>query len=236
MRLRAGGAGMPPRACCPGHAGGAPARVAAWRASLGAAERSVAPHRGFRGGTTTPGPRAAGLLPGLPAATRTGLAPTGNGEPMFGSAHLHQPPPTLRAGRLPTGGCRCVGFAEPASRTCPAGGLTSSGTRRRQDAGWPALWVSRMRARTPHRAERNGMAVLGRLGLMEVGVAIAALMLLGAVGAALAVERARRKDTPEVGDPYEVLYPGRHERRAPVRRNARGSPRGEGAGHPRQDR
>jgi hypothetical protein len=70
---------------------------------------------------------------------------------------------------------------------------------------------------------------------MEVGVAIAALILVGAVGAALAV-RARKKDTPEVGDPYEALYPGRHERRAPLRRDGSGLPRGEGAGHPRQDR
>jgi hypothetical protein len=53
---------------------------------------------------------------------------------------------------------------------------------------------------------------------MEVGVAIAALILLGAVGAALAAARARKKDTLEVGDPYEVLYPGRHERRGSLRR------------------
>jgi hypothetical protein len=79
----------------------------------------------------------------------------------------------------------------------------------------------------PRRAKR--LAVLGRLGLMEVGVAIAALILLGAVGAALAVERARKKDTPAVNDPYEVLYPGRHERREGLRR-------GEDAGHPRQGR
>jgi hypothetical protein len=71
---------------------------------------------------------------------------------------------------------------------------------------------------------------------MEVGVAIAALILLGAVGAALAVERAKKRDTPDVGDPYEALYPGRHERRAPLRRDESGLPRGEGAGHPRQDR
>jgi hypothetical protein len=58
---------------------------------------------------------------------------------------------------------------------------------------------------------------------MEAGVAIAALILLGAVGAALAAARARRKDTPEVGDPYEALYPGRHERRAALhRRDGRG--------------
>jgi hypothetical protein len=42
--------------------------------------------------------------------------------------------------------------------------------------------------------------------------------LLGAVGAALAAARARKKDTPELGDPYEALYPGRHERRAALRR------------------
>jgi hypothetical protein len=53
---------------------------------------------------------------------------------------------------------------------------------------------------------------------MEVEVAIAALILLGAVGAGLAATRARRKDSPELGDPYEVLYPGRHERRAALRR------------------
>jgi hypothetical protein len=71
---------------------------------------------------------------------------------------------------------------------------------------------------------------------MEVGVAIAALILLGAVGRALAVKRAGKKDTAEVGDPYEALYPGRHERRAPLRRDRSGLPRGEGSGHPRQDR
>jgi hypothetical protein len=86
----------------------------------------------------------------------------------------------------------------------------------------------------PRRAKR--LAVLGRLALMEVGVAIAALILVGAVGAALAVERARKKDTPAVGDPYEALYPGRHERRAPLRRDGGGLPRGEGAGHSRQNR
>jgi hypothetical protein len=53
---------------------------------------------------------------------------------------------------------------------------------------------------------------------MEGGVAIAALILLGAVGAGLAAARARKKDAPELGDPYEVLYPGRHERRAALRR------------------
>jgi hypothetical protein len=71
---------------------------------------------------------------------------------------------------------------------------------------------------------------------MEIGLALAGLVLLGAVGAALAMGRARRKDTPEVGDPYEALYPGRHERRAPLRRDGRGLPRSKGAGHPRQDR
>jgi hypothetical protein len=71
---------------------------------------------------------------------------------------------------------------------------------------------------------------------MEVGVAIAGLILVGAVGAALAVERARKKDAPAVGDPYEALYPGRHERRAPLRRDGSGLPRGGGARHPRQDR
>jgi hypothetical protein len=53
---------------------------------------------------------------------------------------------------------------------------------------------------------------------MEAGVAIAAVILPGAVGAALAAARARKKDTPELGDPYEALYPGRHERRAALRR------------------
>jgi hypothetical protein len=67
---------------------------------------------------------------------------------------------------------------------------------------------------------------------MEVGLAIAALILVGAVGAALAVERSRRRDTPEVADPYEALYPGRHERRAPLSRDGHGSPRSVGAGHP----
>jgi hypothetical protein len=59
---------------------------------------------------------------------------------------------------------------------------------------------------------------------MEVEVAIAALVLLGAAGAVLAVERARKQDTSEVGDPYEALYPGRHERRAPRRRAGSGLP------------
>jgi hypothetical protein len=86
----------------------------------------------------------------------------------------------------------------------------------------------------PRGAKRR--AVLARLGPVEVGVAIAALILVGAVGAALAAERARKKDTPAVGDPYEALYPGRHERRAPLRRDGSGLPRGEGAGHPRRDR
>jgi hypothetical protein len=43
-----------------------------------------------------PGPfpnRAASLLPGLLAATRTGLTPAGGGELMFGSGHLIAPPP-----------------------------------------------------------------------------------------------------------------------------------------------
>ena len=56
---------------------------------------------------------------------------------------------------------------------------------------------------------------------MEAGVAIAALILLGAVGVVLAAERARKKATPEVGDPYEALYPGRHERRTGLRRRDR---------------
>jgi hypothetical protein len=72
---------------------------------------------------------------------------------------------------------------------------------------------------------------------MEAGLAVTVLIVLGAVGAALAAERARRRDTPpQVGDPYEALYPGRHERRTPLRRDGRGSRRGEGAGQPRQER
>jgi hypothetical protein len=65
---------------------------------------------------------------------------------------------------------------------------------------------------------------------MEAGVAIAALILLGAVGVVFAAERARKKDTAEVGDPYEALYPGRHERRVPLRRDGSGSRPSEGAG------
>jgi hypothetical protein len=76
--------------------------------------------------------------------------------------------------------------------------------------------------------------VLGRLGFVEVEIAITALVLLGVAGAALAVERARKRDMPDVGDPYEALYPGRHERRAPLRRG--GSPRIEGSERARQDR
>jgi hypothetical protein len=71
---------------------------------------------------------------------------------------------------------------------------------------------------------------------METGVAIAAFILLGAVGVAVAVGRARKNDTPEVGDPYEALYPGRHERRAPLRRDGSGLRPSDGAGQPRQDR
>jgi hypothetical protein len=71
---------------------------------------------------------------------------------------------------------------------------------------------------------------------MEVEIAIAALVLLGAAGAALAVERARKRDMSDVGDPYEALYPGRHERRAPLRRPGSGLPRSEGSQQARQDR
>jgi hypothetical protein len=84
--------------------------------------------------------------------------------------------------------------------------------------------------------EATGVRFSVGLGLMEVGVAIAAVVLLGAAGAALAVQRARKKDAPDVGDPYEALYPGRHERRAPLRRAGRDLSRGEGAGQPRHDR
>jgi hypothetical protein len=72
---------------------------------------------------------------------------------------------------------------------------------------------------------------------MEAGVAIAALILLGAAAAALAAGRARRKARPpEVGDPYETLYPGRYERRAPLRRDGSGLRRRRGAAQPRQHR
>lgn len=70
---------------------------------------------------------------------------------------------------------------------------------------------------------------------MEVGVAIVAVILLGVVGFALAARR-RMRETPEVGDPYETLYPGRHERRAPLRREGRGSRPGEGAEKLHEDR
>lgn len=107
-----------------------------------------------------------------------------------------------------------------------------TGERRTRDGPRPG--VADPSTPAPRRAKR--LAVLGRLGLMEVGVAIAALIVLGAVGVVLAVERARKKDTPGVGDPYEALYPGRHERRAPLRRDGSVLPRSEDAGHPRQDR
>src|SRR3970282_607505 len=48
-------------------------------------------HAGLR-----PGPfpdRAASLLPGLLAVTRTGLTPAGDNELMFGSGHTLAPPP-----------------------------------------------------------------------------------------------------------------------------------------------
>jgi hypothetical protein len=125
---------------------------------------------------------------------------------------------------------RHVGFVQVASRTCrrswsdlePSAGSAAPGTAGARSA----VNVSR---RAASRSAKR-LAELGRLGLMEAGVAIAVLILLGAVGAALAAERARKKDTPAVGDPYEALYPGRHEKRAPLRRDGSGLRPGEGAG------
>src|SRR6266498_2850734 len=61
---------------------------------------SCSPRRAFDAGLR-PGPspdRAASLLPGLLAATRTGLTPAGDDE-RVGSGHLTAPPPTLGARR-----------------------------------------------------------------------------------------------------------------------------------------
>jgi hypothetical protein len=56
------------------------------QASLDAADRSVAPPKGAFDAGLRPGPfpdRAASLLPGLLAATRTGLTPAGDDELMW---------------------------------------------------------------------------------------------------------------------------------------------------------
>ena len=60
------------------------------QASLHATDRSVAPTTVAFGAGLRPDPfpdRAASLLPGLLAATRTGLTPAGDDELMFGSGH-----------------------------------------------------------------------------------------------------------------------------------------------------
>jgi hypothetical protein len=66
------------------------------QASLDATDRSVASPNGAFDAGLRPGPlpdRAASLLPGLLAATRTGLTPAGDDELMFGSGHQKAPPP-----------------------------------------------------------------------------------------------------------------------------------------------
>src|SRR6266487_2885728 len=65
------------------------------QASLNATDRSVASPNGAFDAGLRPDPlpdRVASLLPGLLAATRTGLTPAGGDELMFGSGH-HAPPP-----------------------------------------------------------------------------------------------------------------------------------------------
>ncbi len=83
--LRPDDPGSAPPLSCP-KAGGLTAR----QASLDATDRSVASPNGAFDAGLRPGPlpdRAASLLPGLLAATRTGLAPAGDDELMFGSGH-----------------------------------------------------------------------------------------------------------------------------------------------------
>src|SRR5207245_8185295 len=66
------------------------------QASLDATDHSVASPNGAFDAGLRPGPlpdRAASLLPGLLAATRTGLTPAGGGELIFGSGHQVAPPP-----------------------------------------------------------------------------------------------------------------------------------------------
>ena len=79
--------------------------------SLDAADRLVAPPKGASDAGLRPGPfpdRAASLLPGLLAATRTGLTPAGDDELML-DHDLHIRPPTLGTpgatsyGRMPYG-------------------------------------------------------------------------------------------------------------------------------------
>src|SRR2546428_4044029 len=65
-------------------------RLTTRQASLDATDRSVASPNGAFDAGLRPGPfpdRAASLLPGLLAATRTGLTPAGGNELMFGSGH-----------------------------------------------------------------------------------------------------------------------------------------------------
>jgi len=112
------------------------ARLTTRQASLHATDRSVAPPaRAFDAGLR-PGPlpdRAASLLPGLLAATRTGLTPAGDDELMFGSGHLIAPPPKrwahdavppvldMRRFLLE---CRCVGGT--GSRVPPQSGMSTN--------------------------------------------------------------------------------------------------------------
>jgi hypothetical protein len=75
------------------------AALTARQASLDAADRSVAPPNGALDAGLRPGPfpdRAASLLPGLLAATRTGLTPAGDDELMLDHL-LNKHPPTLGA-------------------------------------------------------------------------------------------------------------------------------------------
>ena len=81
------------------------------QASLHATDRSVAPPRGAFDAGLRSGPfpdRAASLLPGLLAATRTGLAPAGDDELMLDQVISNQPPPTLDAHRYAPGAVTCA--------------------------------------------------------------------------------------------------------------------------------
>jgi hypothetical protein len=83
------------------------------QASLDATDHSVASPNGAFDAGLRPGPlpdRAASLLPGLLATTRTGLTPAGGDELMSGSGH-HAPPPnaghTSRSAEKATSRGRC---------------------------------------------------------------------------------------------------------------------------------
>jgi hypothetical protein len=113
----------------PGSAPPRPRPKAGWlttrQASLHATDRSVASPNGAFDAGLRPGPlpdRAASLLPGLLAATRTGLTPAGDDELMFGSGHTMAPPPNRWAHvALPThGDTACRGARPRSTAVCDA--------------------------------------------------------------------------------------------------------------------